>query len=264
MKYFSSPAIILRRVDFGDYDVILTLFSLEKGKVSAIAKSAKKSIRRFGGILEIFSVLNVICGSGKGGSLVVLQEADLISSLSDIRTDFNKTAYASYWSEIVNAWAENDAKQERLYRLLYYVLEQINSGHISEETLSILFQMRFASIAGICPNLVRCSMCQLAVDSVREERISFNFKKGGVVCRECAEKSGNRLSLSKGTIKQLLWINSGDLKKAAKIRFTCSAIDEGLNFLEDFVTYNLGKEMQSLKILKQIRNRKMKQKYLCI
>jgi DNA repair protein RecO (recombination protein O) len=258
MKSFSSPAIILRRLDFGDYDVILTLFALERGKISAIAKSAKKSIKRFGGILEIFSVLNVVCSSGKGGSLVVLQEADLISSLADIRTDFNKTAYACYWSEIVNAWAENDTKQEQLYRLLYYVLEQINSGYISAEILSILFQMRFASIAGICPNLVRCSMCQLSVDSLREERISFDFQKGGIVCRKCTGNYGNRLSLSKGTIKQLLWVNSGDLEKVGKIRFTCLALDEGLSFLEAFVTYNLGKEMQSLKILRQIRNKKRK------
>ncbi len=255
MKTFSSPAVILKRVDFGDYDVILTLFALERGKISAIAKSAKKSIRRFGGILEIFSVLNVVCSSGKEGSLVVLQEADLINSHADIRTDFNKTAYASYWSEIVNTWAENDAKQEQLYRLLYYVLEQINSGHISAEILSILFQMRFASIAGICPNLVRCSMCQLQVDSVGEERIFFDFQKGGVACRKCAGSSGNRLYLSKGTIKQLLWVESGDLKKAGKIRFTSSALNEGLNFLEAFVTYNLGKEMQSLKILRQIRKK---------
>jgi len=256
MKIFSSPAIILRRVEFGDYDLILTLFTLERGKISAIAKSAKKSTRRFGGILEIFSVLDVVCSSGKGGNLVILQEADLINSLADIRTDFNKTAYANYWSEIVNAWAENDAKQERLYRLLYYVLGQIDSGHVSSEILSILFLMRFASIAGICPNLVRCSMCQLAVDSIREEHISFDFPKGGVACRKCTENySGNRLSLSKGTIKQLLWVDSGDLKKAGKIRFSSIALKEGLNFLEAFVTYNLGKEMQSLKILRQIRNK---------
>ncbi len=255
MKIFSSPAIILKRVDYGEYDLILTLLTLEKGKISGIAKSAKKSIKRFGGILEIFAFLNVICSSGKQGDLVVLQEADLINSFDNIRTDFNKTAYASFWSELVNVWAENYAKQERLYRLLYYVLEQIDSGFASAETLSILFQMRFATIAGICPNLVRCSSCQLSTDSVEEDNISFNFQKGGIVCRECAGSAGYRTSLSKGTIKQLLWINSGDLKKAGKISFTSAAVKEGLNFLEAFVTYNLGKEMQSLKILRQIRNK---------
>ena len=256
MKTFSSPAIVLRCIDFGDYDIILTLFTLERGKISAIAKSAKKSTKRFGGILEIFSVLNVVCNSGKGGNLVILQEADLISSLAEIRTDFHKTTYACYWSEIVNAWAENDAKQERLYRLLYYVLEQINSGSVSAELLSILFQIRFASIAGICPNLIRCSICHIAIDSFREDHISFFFQKGGITCRKCTENCcENRLSLAKGTIKQLLWIESGDLKKAGKIRFTPLAVKEGLNFLEAFVTYNLGKEMQSLKILRQIRNK---------
>jgi DNA repair protein RecO (recombination protein O) len=91
---------------------------------------------------------------------------------------------------------------------------------------------------------------------VKEEHISFNFQKGGIVCSECAGISGYRTTLSKGTIKQLLWVNSGDLKKAGKIRFTSSALKEGLSFLEAFVTYNLGKEMQSLKILRQIRNKK--------
>jgi DNA repair protein RecO (recombination protein O) len=258
MKTFSSSAIILRRIDFGDYDLILTLFTPERGKISAIAKSAKKSIKRFGGILEIFSVLNVVCSSGKGGSLVVLEEADLINSFANIRNDFHKTAYASYWSELVYIWAENDAKQERLYRLLHYALEQINSDNASAETLSILFQMRFASIAGISPNLVCCGICQLEVDCMREEHISFAFQKGGVVCSNCGgNQGGNRISLSKGTIKQLLWIGSGDLKKAGKIRFASLALKEGLSFLEAFVAYNLGRDMQSLKILRQIRNNKM-------
>ena len=59
MSSFSTPAIILRRIDFGDYDLIVTIFTLNKGKISVIAKSAKKSKKRFAGILELFSVLDV-------------------------------------------------------------------------------------------------------------------------------------------------------------------------------------------------------------
>jgi DNA repair protein RecO len=157
---------------------------------------------------------------------------------------------------MVNTWAENDAKQESLYRLLHYVLQQIDSDDVSIETLSILFHMRFASIAGICPNLDSCSICQLGVDDIREELISFVFQKGGVICRNCAgDYGGKRLSLSKGTIKQLLWIGNGDLKKVGKIRITSLALKEGLPFLEAFVAYNLGKEMKSVKIIRQVRNK---------
>ena len=75
MPDFSSPAILLRRMDYGDFDVIITFFTLNRGKLSLIAKSAKKSVKRFAGILELFSVLEVVAGSGRNKGLSVLQEA---------------------------------------------------------------------------------------------------------------------------------------------------------------------------------------------
>lgn len=253
MPNFTSPAIVLRRIDFGDYDLILTFFTLKKGKISAIAKSAKKSTRRFGGILELFSVLQIVCSFRMDRDLVILQEADLKNGFPGIRADLKKTAYASYFAEVVNEWAEPGAKQEDLYLLLRHVLEQIDAGQIPEEISGILFLMRFASIAGIRPNLLKCSICRLEIDKIREERVIFDFSRSGIVCQKCTGNSVSRLSLSKGTVKQLLWVESGGLKKAGKIKFTPQAIKEGLDLLETFTAYHLGKEMQSLKFLKQIR-----------
>lgn len=255
MPNYTLPAIVLRRVDFGDYDLILTFFSLNKGKISAIAKSAKKSSKRFGGILELFSVLQVVCSSTKDRELMVLQEADLINSFSGIRGDFKKTAYASYFSEIINTWSEAGSEQENIYRLLYYVLEQLDICKIPEEILSVIFQMRFADIAGVRPNLSVCTDCRLEIDRIKEDLVAFDFIKGGIVCQKCAGMSVNRLFLSKGTIKRLLWVENGDLSKAAKIRFTPSSVKEGLGFLESFTTYHIGKELQSLRFLKQIRKK---------
>ena len=98
MPVFSSPAILLRRLDYGDFDVIITFFTLKRGKLSLIAKSAKKSTKRFAGILELFSVLEVTAGTDRGKGLSVLLEAVLKHPFSAIRADFRKTAYASYWA----------------------------------------------------------------------------------------------------------------------------------------------------------------------
>jgi len=255
MPNFTSSAIVLRRIDFGDYDLILTFFTLKSGKISAIAKSAKKSTKRFGGILELFSVLEIVCSSRMDRDLMILQEADLKNSFSGIRADLNKTAYASYFAELVNEWTEPGARQKDLYLLLRHVLEQIDAGMISEEISGILFLIRFASIAGIRPNLLKCSICRLETDQIKEERVAFDFSKGGIICQKCAGKSVRRLSLSKGTIKQLLWVESGRLEKAGKMKFTSQSIKEGLDLMETFTTYHLGKEMQSLKFLKQIRKK---------
>lgn len=253
MPAFSTSAIMLRRIEFGDYDFIITFFTLNQGKVSVIAKSAKKSTKRFSGILELFSVLDIVYGSSHGKGLSVLQEAALKQPFSKIRADIKKTAYASYWAELINAWMEKNEKQSRLYYLLKYVLGELDFGNTSEEALSILFQMRLMAISGHSPNLRECSICKTQLEEIKKANIIFDLARGGLVCENCSQNISKRIVLSKGTIKQLLWIEKQDLTKAKRIRFAPQASNEGLKFLEAFVPYHLGKEPKSLKFLRQIR-----------
>lgn len=254
MSSFATPAIILRRIDFGDYDLIISLFTLNMGKISALAKSAKKSTKRFAGILEPFSVLEVVCNINPAKKrLPILQEAVLMHPFPKISADVKKIAYASYWAELVNEWVEENEKQADVFRLLHYVFNQLNLGDTPETTLSILFQMRFMAISGYSPNITRCGVCEKDLESINMNRITFDVKKGGLVCEKCRSGSTGRLHLSKGTIKQLLWIGSGDFAKAGKIRFSQQAMKESLECLEAFVPYHLGKEPRSLAFLRQIR-----------
>ncbi|MGD2151009.1 MAG: DNA repair protein RecO, partial [Desulfobacterales bacterium] len=180
MSSFSTPAIMLRRIDFGDYDLIITFFTLNKGKISVIAKSAKKSTKRFAGILELFSVLDVVYSIGRGKGLPILQEATLKHAFSNIRSKIIKTAYASYWAELINQWMEEGQKQVRLFQLFRHVLSELDLDHTSEEALSILFQIRFMTIAGLGPNLKQCSICQAEIEKMKEYRIKFDLSKGGI------------------------------------------------------------------------------------
>ncbi|MBW2574506.1 MAG: DNA repair protein RecO [Deltaproteobacteria bacterium] len=253
MSSFSTPAIMLRRIDFGDYDLIVTFFTLNKGKISVIAKSAKKSTKRFAGILELFSVLDVVCSISRGKGLPVLQEAILKHPFSNIRSKIIKTAYASYWAELINQWMEKGQKQVQLFHLFRHVLSELDLGNTSEEALSILFQIRFLTIAGLGPNLKQCSICRAEMEKMKETRINFDLSKGGIICGGCASGNLQKIFLSKGTIKHLLWIQRGDLTRAVRIKFASRALMEGLEFLEVFVPYHLGKEPRSLKFLRQIR-----------
>lgn len=253
MSSFSTPAIVLRRIDYGEYDFVITLFTLKKGKISVIAKSAKKSKKRFAGILELFSILDVVCNVGRRKGLPVLQEAALKYPFFDIRFSTLKTAYASYWAELINEWMESDQKQVQLYQLFQYVLRELDSCRVSEAALSILFQIKLMAISGLSPNLRQCSVCRIEIEKIKETRVKFDFAKGGILCDECASKTLQKPFLSKGIIKQLLWIEKGDLVKAVRVRFSSDALREGSEFLETFVPYHLGKEPRSLKFLQQIR-----------
>ncbi len=253
MSSFSTPAIVLRRIDFGDYDLIINFFTLNNGKISAIAKSAKKSVKRFSGALELFSVLDVVCSSSRGKGLPVLREAALKQPFSKIRADIVKIAYASYWAELINVWMEDGKKQVQIYQLFRYVLGELDLGYIQQEALSIIFQIRFIKISGFCPDLTRCGNCRIELEEIKKGKIVFDIIKGCLICDRCSSATLDKIHLSKGTIKQLLWVESGGLKKAGRIRFTKTALSEGLKFLEAFVPYHLGMEPRSLKFLRQIR-----------
>lgn len=253
MPVFNTPAVLLRKLEYGDFDLILTLLSLQRGKIALIAKSAKKSTKRFAGILELFSHLEVVASAGRGRGLPVLQEATLISPFSTIRNDINKTAYASYWCELINNWVEENQKQEQLFYLLKHVLNELDRGESEAAQISILFQMKLLHLTGHGPNLKQCGRCRKNLEIILPTQIVFDIAKGAILCDACAPGAGGRLRLSKGTLKQLIWFESGNLKKASRIRFGAQALKEGLEFLETFVPYTLGTQPQSLKFLRQIR-----------
>jgi DNA repair protein RecO (recombination protein O) len=241
-------------MDYGDFDVIITFFTLYNGKLSLIAKSAKKSTKRFAGILELFSVLEVVAGTGKGKGMAVLQEAVLKQPFSAIRADFKKTAYASYWAELVYNWIEENFKQVSLYYLLEHVLTELDRGQTAGAVLNILFQMRFLALSGHRPNLQSCCQCGTGLEDINQDKLVIDSQRGGILCNKCRGGSVSRSLIGKGTIKQLLWVEGGDLAKATRIKFSESAIQEGTDFLEEFVCYHLGKQPRSLKFLRQIRN----------
>jgi len=164
-----------------------------------------------------------------------------------------KTAYASYWTELINEWMENGQIDAILYQLFYHVLKELDAGAAPESALSILFQMRFMKMFGLAPNLQSCGICRMDMEKIKETKVIFNLAKGAIICSRCAAESGRKFSLTKGTVKQLLWIEKEHLEQAARIRLDSETIKVGEELLEAFVPFHLGKDLRSLKFLRQIR-----------
>lgn len=258
MKNFSTDAILLKRVEYGDYDIIVTFFTRSMGRISVMAKNAKKSMKRFAGALDPFIAMNIECTWPKRKkALPILNCLELENAFSYIRTSATKTGYASYWLEMINAWMEEGKPDEALYDLTHYVLTSLNTGKISTEVLSLLFQIRFMALSGFTPNLTGCGECGLSIDEIRQQSMTFDLKGGRIVCNRClgldhvSVRQG--ISISKGTLKQLSWMNAADIHRADRIKFSLSAVREGETLLEGFIPCHIGKDLKSLMFLKRIR-----------
>ncbi len=253
MSRLSTTAIVLRRREYGDFDLIVTVLTRDHGTRTLIAKAAKKSTKRFPGILEPFNNLQLSFRESRRKGLAVLEEASLIHPLGRIRSDFGKTAYASYWVECIALWMEEGLVRPDIYQLLNFVLNELDAGTIAADMLSVLFQMRFVGQEGLQPVLARCACCQIDIDHISQHDFCVDLGQGGVVCNQCPPGRHRGLHLTKGTLKQLLWIGDGDLVKAKRGRFSGRAMTEATAFLEAFVPYHIGRVPKSLKILQQTR-----------
>jgi DNA repair protein RecO (recombination protein O) len=256
MPGFSSDAILLRKIEYGDHDLIISFLTRSNGKISVIAKNAKKSVRRFSGALDLFSANYIDCVFPKKNKegLIILTHTDLMDGFANIRYDVFKTAYASFWVEVVYFWLEEKKTQEDLYDLLHFSLDALSSGTIEKEVISLLFQIRFLSISGLSPNIETCDVCSTPIDEIVQKSIRMDFREGKIVCQNCDKNDSKYgMTISKGTLKQLFWINNSDIERAARIKFSPFAIEEGTRFLESFIPFHIGRDFKSLQFLNSLR-----------
>ena len=259
MLGFTTDAILLRKIEYGDHDFILSFLTKSKGKISVIAKNAKKSVKRFSGAFDLFSVNFIQCTfpKKKKDGLTILSKADLENGFVNIRYDVFKTGYASYWAELIHFWLEENKHQRDLYDLLLFSLDALNAGTLSKEVAGLLFQIRFMSISGFFPNIENCDTCKTPVDHIEQKNIRFDFQEGRIICQNCVKKrSKYGMTVSKGTLKQLFWINNSDVNRADRIKFSSFAIKEGEMLLEAFISFYIGRDFKSLQFLNRLRQEK--------
>ena len=248
---YNTEALVIRRVDYADHDVILTVLTHHKGKLSLMAKYARKSVKRFSGLLELFYALDLVVR--ESGRMAHLQEASLCDPFEGIRQDILKTAYASYFSEIVNRFLEEGTRDHGVYDLLFHTFSELSSGARPPEETSLFFQLKFLKLTGHPPELSSCLGCRKPLDSMNQTRVFFDVRQGGIFCQACGKRSSSTLDLTKGTLKQLIWFAETEPGKSSVIRFSRQTLGESLRFIERFLSFHLEKELMSLKFLNTIR-----------
>ena len=193
----------------------------------------------------------------KKDGLTILSQADLEDGFGNIRYDVFKTTYASFWVELVHFWLEEEKPQIRLYDLLFFSLDALNTGSISKEVIHLLFMIRFMALSGFEPHIESCGRCKTLVDDIEQNKVMFDFKEGRIICQNCAKgESKHGRMVSKGTLKQLFWINKNDVNRVDRIKFSGLAIKEGEGLLESFIPFHIGREFKSLQFLKRLRQEK--------
>ncbi len=250
MPVFKTNAIVIRSLNYGESDKIVTFFTQDFGKLKGIAKGARRSRRRFQNALGLFSHLRLIFFDKEGMGLVRAEGCDILHSFPKIREDLKKIIYGNYYLELVNEMAGEREGNPEAFDLLLSSLSNLEGLNLQEEQLRI-FEIRMLSLFGYRPNMRSCNLCKKDWEDLKEPPVLFfSLERGALLCETCSRMRSHLVPISLGTARLIEKISEVESSKIERLRFTPQALSESRTLLPKFISYQLGKELKSLKAMR--------------
>jgi DNA repair protein RecO (recombination protein O) len=178
--------LMLRRVEYGDSDLIVTLLAREGGKISARARGARRSRRRFGAALGWFVISDAELTRRGSAELHTLLVADVREAFVDLAADPVALSHASYATELVRELVAAEQPEPAVFDLLVD-LYRVARARPGREALRS-FELALLGRLGMAPDFERCSRCGTADEGDLARGALLEPEGGGVVCSGCASQ----------------------------------------------------------------------------
>lgn len=239
MQLEKLQAFVLSNSDYGESDRIVSLFTLEHGRLKGFARGARNSRKRFGPALETFARIHLQLNCKEG--LSSLRSADIITLYSGIRGELGAIAHALYACELVECLTPEGQPLPRLYRLLAAYLERLDSGHVDDADRRF-FEINLLNILGYRPSLEGCSRCGADFG----EHGALMQQGGELVCRFCAA-TGCRMTPA--SLQRL--VSCLNTSRFGGVAFDGDALQEAGILLDESLAAHSARKLKSLEFLQQ-------------
>lgn len=175
-------ALVLRTADYGDNDKMVTLFSLQKGKISAALKGVKKAGARLKFAGQPFCFAEYVLAS-KGGRNTVVSAA-LTDGFYPLREDINRFYAAACVVGICDALLYDGIVNEELFLYAVNALKDMCAKDEAEVLVS--FFLKALELSGYMLSLGACAGCGAELSG----KIYFDLQGGCFYCADCARGAG--------------------------------------------------------------------------
>jgi len=246
-RLYRVEAVVLKRVDFGEADRLLTLYTQERGKVRALAKGSRKTKSRLAGHVELLGHSKMLIAAGR--NLDIITQSMTLKIYRPIRENLSRLAYAYYLAELVDRFTEEGMPNIPVYRLLLDGL-----GWLAETTdlnLTARFlEMCLLGHLGYRPSLFQCVSCEA---NLMPEVNFFSLESGGTLCPKCASGEANSRAISLNGLKVLRFLQVRSYQECCRLRLSPRVRRELEDLMQQYLTYTLEKDLKSVGFLRTLR-----------
>lgn len=236
MGIYKAEAIVLRSMVYREADRILTLFTREAGKVSAIARGVRKTTSRLRGAVQLFSHTRIVLYSGR--SLDTVTQGDAEEDFAYLEQDLERFTTASYCAELVDRLTPEREPQPKVFFLMLSALRALEQG--DTELTARVFELKLLDTLGYRPSLTECVVGNHPFSSIGDgvRQVWFSIERGGVVCPECAKSCEGVFSLSPTALGAMGYFLRSPLEQAIKARINPGVLRELASLLQGFLAYH--------------------------
>lgn len=253
---FRTQSIVIKKEPWREFDRLYTLYTLEAGKIQAIARGSRRSLSRMAGHLEPFLITDVMIARGR--QIDKLAGSEEVRNYRNLDSSVEKVAFLSYCFEVLDELTSYAQPDRRVYNLAQELLEIAEQNQLSRERnflLARVFVLKLLSALGYEPELYNCLECKRKVG---QEGVYFNSTRGGIVCSECYTRLGNQplsqIVVIEPVLSTLRKVHENDLSGFLELYILPVAIKPLDIIIDEFLKYHLDRELQSEAYFYQVLN----------
>ncbi len=194
MEELSVKALVVKSVDFGEFDKLLTLVTEDKGKITVTVKGGKSLRSKFISVSEpfIYAYFNL----RKSKKYFYVYDSDLIEDFYPLRDSIEKLSLAAYICDIANEISLEGISDPDVLKLTLNTLYALAYKEHGIRTVKAAFEFKAAVIAGFMPDLTACEIC----GKTDSDGLFIDVRGGRLLCNDCIALGSERTGLEPSSV----------------------------------------------------------------
>ncbi len=241
-RYWKDQGIVLKSINFGELDRIVTLFTRKKGKINVIAKGARKVGNRFGPALDCPAISNFMFYNGRG--MPVLSQAEIVDCHREIGKKTNQWVFANYLLFAIDRCYEPEESDERIFETVLFYLD-LSTKCENFYILALKFRIDLIRFLGFLPRIRSCAVCGKPFKKIPQ---GWSVASGGMICEKCFSSIADIHYLPPNMMTLLAKLMTFSCASCLSIQLREIQFAYLDRFVSEYLTYHVGKKITEWKI----------------
>lgn len=249
MPLYKANAIVLRSWDLGESDRIVSLYTMEFGKIRVVAKGVRRISTRFGSSTLPFTCIKVMFYGNERNELKTISQTEIVKSFQGIRESLEGILYGSVLLELTEHLINGTHRDERIFRLILKYLTWIE--HETGGIILYSFCFKLLCMLGFRPSLSNCVVCR-QVSPVIGNKVWFSREDGGIICPACLRERQEAISVPCEVIELTKRLISERVEGLQAYPVSARLMDEMKRFTLYFLGQYLAYPMKSIGLIEEL------------